>query len=1129
MFRFAIITLLFFAFVLPMPAQVENGAITGIVTDASDARMPGVAITLRNMELGVKTVTETNAEGYYTLPYLRPGSYEITATQAGFKKSVVSDIRILVGLTATINIKLEIGELTAETVIVEGARAQIERQSASLGTVVGSAQLTELPLMGRSPYALVTLAPGVMPNGNEGTGPIINGGRSNTSEVLLDGAESRNTTTNDITYRPPLEAVAEFKVITNSYSAEYGRSGGGVLTAATKSGTNKLHGSFFEFVRNDLLQANGWTRNRNGQKRPPTRHNEYGFAVGGPVYIPKAYDGRNKTHFFLTLEKVPEVGPDDMVYTVPTALQKTGDFSQNFDRSGNLVKIYDPLTTRVNPASPGKYIRDQFPNNVIPSSRLNPIALKLLQFYPNPTNSDITNNFIQGAKRKNYTTRWFVRLDHSIGTKQSLFFTYGHSNNEQSTPGINIAFPQEGTNGEKGTRTMTPQTFMLSDTVVFRPDLIGEFRVGLTRQVIATTVRSSGYDWTQLGFPKSLYSISGQLHFPQIAIQDYAAIGPLRASDYNDTEYATEAITHISWIRGAHTVKTGFEQSFLAANVFRPETPSGFYTFNRNYTYGPDPNTVSGGNGVATLLLGAPSAANWSFDPSNATSQKYWSFYINDDWKVRRNLTFNIGMRWEYTEPWTERYDKLGYFDPNATDPQSGLKGLLVYCGKNGNPRTQFNPDKNNFAPRLGLAWEFSKNMVARVGYAMQYYPGNGGIGSSPSDLGSGYVVQTGLSLLPLQAAPNTPPPGATMADAFQSGLFYPPSDGVGGGINTAFRDYQVPVNHAWNLNIQRMLPHEIMIETAYIGDRGMHYWINRERNAVDRNYLGLGSKLDTVVANPYYGKIKTGALSAATVRYSQLLRPYPQYQGITRFRDAVGDSIYHAFTLSVQKRMSRGLMVQANYTISKQLDNAPERFSGGGGIVDPTNLYLYRSIVAVDRPHYLVTNYIYELPFGQGKTWVKSGWMSRILGNWQLSGVTTFAKGTPLVISNSAANNTGLPGINGNMPNRSGNPNLASGQTLNKYFDTSVYSTPAAYTLGNGSRTEPNLRGPGTARFDIGLYRSQKLGEKASLQMRLETFNTFNRVNFNNPNTSVGNVDFGRITGAAGGRDVQIGIRLSY
>jgi hypothetical protein len=770
-----------------------------------------------------------------------------------------------------------------------------------------SVQLTELPLSGRNPYSLVTLAPGVMPAGNAGTGPIINGGRSNTSEVLLDGAETRNTTTNDIAYRPPLEAVAEFKVITNNFSAEYGRSGGGVLTAASKSGTNELHGSLFEFVRNDKFNANGWTRNKNGQKRSPVRHNEYGFAVGGPVYIPRVYDGLDKTHFFLTLEKVPEVNPDDMVYTVPTALQKAGDFSQTFDRNGKLVKIYDPLTTRPNPNSPGKYLRDQFPDNKIPTNRINPIAANLLKYYPDPTNTDITDNFIQNASRKNNTSSWFARADHAIGAKHSLFFTYGHSFNEQSTPGVNVAFPGDGTNGEKGVRTTGSRTFMISDAVVFRPDLIGEFRLGGTHRRVETDPRSKGFDWTQLGFPKSLYEKSGQIHFPRITVQDFAPLGPDRASDYYDSEYSTAAIAHITWIRGVHTFKAGFEHSFLAANVFRPETPSGRYDFNRNFTYGPDPNVVSGGHGVATLLLGAPSGGNWSFDPANAASQNYYAFYINDDWKVTRTVTLNLGMRWEYNQPWTERFDKLGFFDLNAVDPQSGLKGRLVFVGRDGNPRTQFDPDKNNFAPRLGVAWEFATNMVVRAGYAMQYFPGNGGIGSSPSDMGSGFVSQTGVSLQPLQAAPNTPPPGATMADAFQSGLFYPPSDGVGGGINTAFRDYLIPLNHAWNLSIQRMLPRGIMIETAYVGGRALNYWINRERNAVSTSNLSLGAELDKVVDNPFYGKITTGALSAKTVRYSQLLRPWPHYQGITRFRDAVGKSIYHGFTLSVQKRMGSG------------------------------------------------------------------------------------------------------------------------------------------------------------------------------------------------------------------------------
>ncbi|MDQ6665271.1 MAG: TonB-dependent receptor [Acidobacteriota bacterium] len=1109
-------------------AQVEQGALTGTVTDPSGAAIPDVRIAATNQQTRVASEAKTNADGYYRLPFLPPGEYEILAEKQGFNASRISGIHLTVGLTATINTTLVVGSLQQE-VTVSATAVQLEQESSSLGTVVGSKQIVELPLLGRDPYALVLLAPGVLPKGGSGAGPVINGGRSNTSEILLDGAETRNSTTNDISYRPPLEAVQEFKVVTNNFSSEFGRSGGGVLTAATRSGTNELHGAFYEFLRNDKLNANGWTNNRNGLARSTFRRNEYGIAGGGPILIPHFYDGRNRTFFFANWEEAPQRSPDNVVNTVPTALERTGDFSKTTTNRGQLIQIYDPATTRADPDRPGQYLRDPFPGNKIPADRFNPVSLKVLQLIPEANRSGLINNFVQNATRQNDTGRIFLRFDHGITANNRIFATYGQQNNAQFTPGINVAFPGEGVNGEQGRIESHPKSSVLSDTATFRPNLIGEFRASFTRNIIKTAPRSVGYDFTQLGLPRSLKDRAGTLLFPRFEIADSVNLGPDRASDFTDAEQVEEAQGHVTWLHGPHSVKFGTDYTFQTFNIFRPERPSGLYQFDRTFTQGPNPVASSGaaGYGVATFLLGAPTGGSFSADPSLAASQRFYSFYVQDDWKARRNLTFNIGMRWEYQTPWNDRFNQLGFFDPNFTDPVTGRKGLLRFTGRDGNPRYQSNPDKNNFAPRAGLAWHFMKSTVFRAGYGIFYFPGSGGIGAGASDLGSGFLAQTPVFLGQPPAAPNTPPAGASVAQAFQAGFLPVPTTGVGTSIGTAFREWVTPYNQHWNANFQHTIRNDLLVEVAYVGSRGEKIWVNRNRNAVSTQYLALGSALDDLVQNPYYGLIPTGSLSVPTVRRSQLLRPFSQYTDITRFRDAVGDSIYHGMTVRAEKRTSHGLSVQLSYTISKQIDDVQERFGGRTSFIDPNNLRLSRSIGDYDRPQYVVLNYIYEFPFGQGKRFLGKGLASRIAGNWQMSGISTYGKGLPIVIT--GPNNTRLPGV-GAAALRLKSGVLPDGQqTLDRWFDTTAFAPAPTYSQGNDSRTEPNLRTPGIDTLDFSLSRTQVVRERIRVQFRAEFFNAFNTPQFNDPNGSVTASSFGQITTAGPGRVIQFGIRLSY
>ncbi|MBO0797964.1 MAG: TonB-dependent receptor, partial [Blastocatellia bacterium] len=1021
-------------------AQIDQGTITGTVTDQLGAVIPKARVVVTHTQTQVKRESQTNEDGQYRVPYLPPGQYELTVESQGFKRGRVVGIVLTVGLTATINVSLTAGTLQIDAVTITTTPVQLERQSASLGNVVGSRQMIELPLLGRNPYSLLVLAPGVLPTGNTGTGPIINGGRSNTSEILLDGAETRNATTNDITFVPPLEAVQEFNVITNGMSAEFGRSGGGVLTAGTRPGTNEIHGSFYEFLRNDKLNANSFFNNLRNVERSPFRRNEYGFSVNGPLYLPRIYDGHNRTFFFFNWEQVNQRSPNDIVTTVPTDLERIGDFSQS------PFIVYDPATTRPDPANPGRYIRDQIRCgdrlNVICPDRLDPIALRVMQYFPHANRPTVTQNFIQTATRKDDNWRMFLRLDQSIGNRHKLFFTYGRQDAEGLTPAINAAFPAEGTNGENGQSTSHPRTAVLSDTVTFRPDLVGEFRGSFTRGLFIVTPRSVGFDFTELGFPESLKNQAKSLLFPRFNISDVASLGPDRAGYFTDAENAGEVQAHLTWLRGAHSLKSGFDFTFMAFNIFRPERPSGSYDFGRAYTQGPDPLVAgtTSGSGVATFLLGLPTGGLISDDPSLAASQKYYAWYVQDDWKMRRNLTFNLGLRWEYQTPWSDRFNQLAYFDPEAVDPLTQQKGALRFVGRDGNPRYQSDPDRNNFGPRVGLAWEFMNNTVLRMSYGIFYFPGSGGIGAGASDLGSGFLATTNVFLGPPPAAPNTPPAGASLANPFVGGFFAPPTTGVGGSVNTAFRDWVTPYNQQWNLNIQRTLTRDLLVEIAYVGSRGQRIWVNRTRDAVSADFLSLGTALNDLVPNPYFGIITTGALSAAQIRRSQLLRPFPQYTDVGRFRDAVGDSVYHGMTVRVDKRLGHGLLFQAAYTVSKLIDDVPERFVGRSGFIDPNNLSLSRSVSDQDRPQMLVLNYVYEFPLGQGKRWLGSGWGSRLLGNWQISGITRFASGVPVVITGPSS--TFLPGV-GATAVRLKSPVLPAGQqSIDQWFDTSAFAT---------------------------------------------------------------------------------------
>lgn len=1108
--------------------QAEQGGIAGSIIDPSGASMAKVRVAATNLATGAVTRVETTEEGYYKIPYLPAGKYSMVMESAGFTTYKVADVPVLVGQITTIDATLKPGGLHEEVTVTANALA-VEQVSSSLGYVSGATQILELPT-GRSPYALLALSPGVINTGNAGTGPIVSGGRSNTSAILFDGQDTRNNSTLDNAYTPPQEAVQEVRFITNSFSAEYGRSAGGVVVAAGKSGSNRLHGSAYDYLRNDKLNANSWSNNRNNVLRGRQRRNDYGFTLSGPVVLPRVYDGRNKTFFFFNWEQSNDHGVSTPTATVPTARQMSGDFSQTLTSSGALIRIYDPMTTAADSTQKSGYGRLPFAGNLLPESRFDPIMKKVLGYFPEPTlavsptlRANWSMNFANIVK----TSRWFTRADHNFGDRNKMFFRFGYQTSPRKSPYTNIAFPGEGTNGG-GNQEAVAHTAGLSDTHTFSPNLVGEFRAGYTRSITKLTPLSVGFDITSLGLPGYLKAASADALFPRFNVTDFTAIGPDRASHNVDAETTPEFQAHFTWLKGAHAVKTGYDLLICAFNTFRPDYPSGLFSFGRAYTQGPDPGTASAnaGYGLVSAMLGAPDSGQFTIGPSLALLQPSNNLYLQDDWKVLRNLTVNLGLRFEYQTPFKERYNHLAYFDPAGTEPVTGRTGVLTMTS----PAHRYPSNPNhNWAPRVGLAWTFLPKTVFRAGYGVFFAPGSGGVGSSPGDLGSGSSVSTGTYFGQTPAAPNTPVAGSSLANPFVTGLRPYPNSLVGSGIGAIWPEWPTPTNHMWNANIQRSVGSNLLVEAAYIGSRGLRIWNNFNRNATFPQYLSMGTQLNSLVPNPFYGKISIGTMSAATVRQGILLVPYQQYAGsINQIRASVGDSVYHGFTLRAERSFSKGLMFQVSYTGAKLIDNVNERFLGGANFINPYNMRLSRSISAADVNRRLVANWVYELPFGRGKRFLSHGIGGMILGNWQTSGILSAQTGTPISIA-AACTMSGVSGL-GCYANRMKSAILPDGQrSMDRWFDTTAYANPGPYSFGSGSRTEPNLRNPGSFSFDSILSRWQPIKERMRLQYRAEFYNILNHPNLGAPSAGITSSTFGVISSKNGNRTMIMALRLEF
>jgi Carboxypeptidase regulatory-like domain/TonB dependent receptor len=1160
-------------------AQTATGVLQGHVTDSSGAVVPEAKVTIENEATGVAVSLQTNTSGNFSRSFLLPGNYLLSIEKAGFAKFVSNHIRVDVDQSPNVDVQLKVGEIST-TVEVTASGTLLSTSQATISTVVDSKELVDLPQNGRNPMNLVRLTPGVSAQNGAAT-PSMSGGRNGTSEITVDGTSiilpENNVSIDTTGFMPVLDSVEELTVITNSLAAEYGRTGGGAINIATKGGSNALHGSGYDYLQNSALNANSWANNKNGAKKSSYQTNTFGFTLGGPIWIPKVYNGKNRTFFFFSEQSNRSRNTYSASGTEPISDWLNGDFSQLKNGSGQAITIYDPNTTVDNGQNNGIGTRSAFPGNIVPQNHWDPIAKGMLKYFVAPNNlANVTNQFtyasdffLGGGKTGSNDDKFDSRIDQNFGPKLRMFARGSYEFLNQTTynacgpanPGCSFI----GGGGGGGPNIQYNYNINTNWIYSFSPTLILNVNAAWNHFNEARVPQSEGVCPSSLGFNAAYNAVAAiqNCEFPNIGISGISGLG--------QPTFTTLFFKPAAWIlksdltksHGNHTIKFGAEFRKLYQNFTQLGQPDGAFSFGSTYTKADTTATspTTQGFGFASFLLGAATGSiSHSFAVAEASA--YWGLYVQDDWKVSSRLTLNLGIRYETDIPRTERYNRLSYFDINAPSPLPALPATATVncpsCGKllgamnfvSASNRHQVPTDGNNFGPRIGFAYRIGQKTVFRGAYAIMYA---GSVlqaaGTSGSSGTEGFQSTTNM----IPSFDNGEHLVATLSNPFPNGFNLPlggatgPTSGaltdIGLGVSESFfSDNANPMIQQWNGSLQHEFSDGILVEGGYIGSKGNHL-IDGENilyNAIPAQYQSLGTGLNAQVPNPFNGIIQSPTsayYNKATVPLSMLLVPYPQYTGINAFRKPRANSVYHAFEGKVQKRFSHGLTFLASLTAQKSIDDASTtvNFLGSASSKqDPWNIHLDRSISAQDISRVFVANSIYELPIGKGKRLLSSSpkVVDSVLGGWQVSGIYTYTTGQPLQIGN-GGNTTGIGGSI--RPNNNGQDAKISGPVgdrITQYFTTADFSQAPSYTFGTTSRTSPDLRGPSQHSFDTSIFKTFRFHETAGVRLEADMFNVANHPIWGGPNTTVNAVGangFGTITSKSGNRTMQMVLRISF
>jgi len=1146
-------------------SQAITATLSGSIFDPTGLAVSSAKVTLTSPEHAIIRTTSTEANGLYTFTLLPPAVYRLEVEAAGFKHYKQEGISLGAGQTAEQNVSLVVGALT-ENIEVISQVPLMNADNANISSDVSARQVAELPLNLRNVISLAELnssvsnaaeeqvvgAPGISGSADQDVSFLNFGGTFfDTAEYLLDGTWDTRTDWGGVIYVPAVDDVQEFKIQTNAFTSQYGWSSGNVINVVTKSGSNGFHGDAYEFYRNSNVDARYFFNNG---AQPSFHRNQFGGTVGGPIR-------KDKTFFFAYYEGLRQATPATYVGTMPTEAERAGDFSAllggptgQTDALGRAIlsgAIYNPFSTRqitagqVDPvtgltATQTGYIRDPFPGNIIPPNLLDKIAEGVAtgKYWPSPTNNNLINNFTEAAAAAAHSNEYSVRIDHNFSDNDR--FNARWSQKYESK----INYPTYyGTSDEGGPGVVAPNnrySVNLGYNHIFSPTFDMSLNFGVNRHVEQSVTQSFGFQSSTVGLPSFINSIAPS--FPEIQPQSYSPLGAQAGLDnYQVPQTLWTSSVDFTKMKGKHTFAFGFMDVW--ARLDGGHYANTVLQFQTTSTAGPNPQleTAGTGNGFASFLLGVGSGTDQTgFNQFPATDKSLLGWYLQDNWKATRKLTLNLGLRYEIQTAPTERFNAQQYFDFTAVNPISAavgfnVPGALIF--NSSNSRGLYDTSYTNFAPRIGLAYQLRDKLVFRGGYGIFFVPNiyNQGpnIGYSQATpwvttLNGGLNPSSTLSGNTTLGLPSAFPNGQVPVTGNSLGAL----TDVGYGLNPVVDNVRhSPYVQQWMGGVQYSFTPNDLIDVSYVGNHGVHVLSQYlEWNELPTADLALGNQLNQMVPNPFYGHIKSSGcgLDQPTIVEGQLLRPFPEYCSVTEAPPAVGSSTYNALQATYTHRWHSGLQLNFSYTYSKFMDDVQGAsgwaFPGSGSSVrNSYDLAAERSVDASDLTHSLVVNYTYELPFGKGKQ-LGADWnrpMNAVLGGWQWSGIVTAHTGLPLSI-NPASNNTGGFGFNQR-------PNLVPGvspvpqnQSINDWINAAAFSQPTPFTFGDASRFMSNLRAPGFVNWDMGLQKWWNFTETKRFQFRFELFNAFNHPNFFEPDTNLGDANFGTITSAYPARSLQ-------
>ena len=1106
----AIVTL-FLAILMPAASAQITADLSGRVLDASGAAISGARIDLTATATGIHQQTVSSATGDYHFASLNPGSYSLDVTATGFEHLQRTGITVILGQTVNVALSLVAGG-DQQTITVNSDAQLLQAATSNIATNVPGTTVVAMPLNSRNFIQLSTLAPGVeLPPGT--VLPRINGGRPRTNEYLYDGISALQPEPGQVAFFPILDDIEEFTIEANNVPAEFGRFNGGVVNVATRSGTNTTHGSLFEFLRNEDLNARNYFAAGAPARKPEYRRNLYGATLGAPIL-------HDHLFFFGDYQGIKALIGRTVISTIPTLNERQGIFT-------GVSHIYNPATTTV---VGGVNVRQEFANDVI-TTPFDPAAVAMLARFPTPTNlTAAANNYSRTSNDADHQNQFDIRIDGAVGTRDRSFGRYSYfSDVEQPVTPLPdgsgaVTGSVIGTGGVVGLSHVLGQQAVFNETHTFTPPLLNDFRLGYTRRsnsidgpTLATTAS------TALGIPGIPTNAAFNNALPLFTFTGFQQLGP-SASTFSAYQTAVwQIVDSVVYTRGRHALKAGVDFRWYQLNTVSPPNPTGSFAFT---TTGTDQQGVTNsGNSVASFLLGQVDTFQIDLQTAKIRPRDHiQEYFLEDDWRTTNRLTLNIGARWTLHFPSTEKNNQGAVF--NLSTQQ------LDYLGVNGYPSSARQLHYANLAPRVGLTYLITPKTVVRSGFGIVFIDQSGittpfttpqfpfiqSVTQKTQDsVNAAFTLSSGPSVAPIPLTP---------------------AAGLGQSVYTVNRTAGSGYSQQWNLAVQRAITNNLSVDIAYVGSHIVHVGIpDSNVNQLTAAQLAQGSSLLATTTNPYYGQLPiSSSIGGKTVTNAQLLKPYPRFLNVATYRNNSGTTNYNGFEAKVEERLTHGIYLLFAYTHSKLIDDASSVFSttvlsspNSSSLIaaDTFRPRLERDSSSGDMPNVLSFSGIYDLPVGHGHRFASTGIANAALGGWALNTIFQMQSGMPVTVTQ-ATNNNAFAGFALQRPNLIANPSLApSLRSPAHYFNTAAFATAPQFVIGDASRNP--VRGPAYRDLDLALVKHTHLGEIADLEFRAEVFDITNTPAFAQPNGSFGAAAFGSITATTTDpRVVQFALRLS-